>query len=289
MKHLALFGSVAACIGFGLAAPAFATAVNPPSSSDRTSASVKPSETCWTDLRTFTKEMQKDGYWLSGVGYGYGYPMMGGNAAAVDANQRSAASGYQSARPGYDVRTLIAAATILARDGKQQACEDTLATTRDVYKVYISEMKSGKTPMADLPDWQTQQLVAAQPIAATNVALRSDQLIGVDVLNKQNVALGSVEDLVMSPQTGKIAYLVIAHGGIFGIDKKYVPVPWGDFKITPSGSLLVLDAKESVMQAGPMVSHDQFATPGRFDQESQTVDNYWKAHISTDAIAITQD
>jgi len=143
--------------------------------------------------------------------------------------------------------------------------------------------------MADLPAWQARQLVAAQPIAATNVALRSDQLIGIDVLNMQNEALGSVEDLVMSPQTGKIAYLVVARGGIFGIDRKYVPVPWADFKITPSGSLLVLDAKESVMQAGPMVNHDQFSTPGRFDQESETVDNYWKAHISTDASAITQD
>ena len=48
-------------------------------------------------------------------------------------------------------------------------------------------------------------------------SFRSDQLLGTDVRTPQNDALGSIDDLVMNPQTGKIAYLVIARGGIFGI------------------------------------------------------------------------
>ena len=98
------------------------------------------------------------------------------------------------------VRTLVASANILARHGQQQTCEDVLATTRDTYKLYVADLKSGKAPTADVPGWQAQQITAAQPVTDKNASLRSDQLLGIAVLSPQNAALGSVDDIVMSPQ-----------------------------------------------------------------------------------------
>jgi sporulation protein YlmC with PRC-barrel domain len=243
--------------------------------------------------------MQKDGYWLGGSGYGYGYPMdglssgygppimggpaMAGNHPMMDGRPEAMSAGYQNARPGYEVRILLASANILAQRGQQQPCENVLATTREVYKIYVANMHSSGIRMADVPGWRREQIAAAVPITNKNASYRSDELVGTDVRNPQDEIIGSVEDLVMNPKTGAVAYLVIARGGIFGIDEKYVPVPWADFKISPKATLLVLDTTKATVEGAPHLTKDKFTTAGQFDQESQKVDAYWKANFSEKA------
>ncbi len=292
MKHLTLVGSAAACVCLGLAAPLLAAepaatgAAKQQAPGEQNVSAARPAGKCLTDLRAFSSQMRKDGYWLAGSGYGYGHPIDGpgyGYGYPASGGLQHTATGYQDARPGYEVRVLVASANVLARHGEQQPCEDVLATTRGIYKLYVADMHRGGVPMVNMTSWQQQQITAATPVTGDKASFRSDQLIGTDVLNAQNEALGSVDDLVMSPQTGKIAYLVIARGGMFGIDEKYVPVPWDGFKATPTASLLVLDTTRAAMDAAPQVGHDQFAAPGRFDQQSQKVDSYWKTHLSNKA------
>jgi sporulation protein YlmC with PRC-barrel domain len=228
--------------------------------------------------------MQKGGFWLGGSDYGYGYPMDGIGYAggyAMGGHMPGTANGYRNARSGYEVRALIASASILARDGQQQPCEDLLTTTRGLYKAYIAKMEGGGFSMADGPEWRRQQIAAAQPVATSTSSFRSDELLDADVSNPKGVALGSVEDIVISPTTGKIAYLVVARGGLFGIDQKYVPVPWDDFKISPNANVLVLDATKTSMDAAPEVGRDQFVISGKLDQQSQKVDAYWQTHRSS--------
>jgi len=283
MKRATLAGSVTAffCLGFATtllaAEPAAPGTVNQSPSDGKDVAAIKPAEKCLNDLRTFDNQMEKEGYWLGGSGYGYGYPM---EAYGLYGLGPGGGAGYPTARSGYELRTLVASANILARQGQQQPCEDVLATTRNIYKVYVADMHSGRMPPADVQGWRQLQIAAAQAVTSTNTSFRSDELVGTEVRSPQNEALGSVEDLVMSPQTGKIAYLVIAEGGIFGIDEKYVPVPWDDLKISPNVKLLVLDATKGVLDAAPRVTKDQFTTTGHFTQVSQKVDAYWKTHLS---------
>jgi sporulation protein YlmC with PRC-barrel domain len=221
--------------------------------------------------------MHKDGYWLDGAGYGYGYPVYGYGFRYGD---RYADNGrYSTARPGYEVRTLIAAARILAENGQQAPCESILGAARDHYSSYVTELRSGQVPPADVTGWRRQEIETAQPVANASVAYHSDQLIGASIVNVQDESLGSVDDIVMSPQTGKIAYLVISHGGLFGIDETYTPVPWVDFKATPGTNLLILTSSKVILEAAPQVRRNQVDQGTQFAAQAQKVDAYWSVHI----------
>lgn len=286
MKSSTLISSVAVCFSLGVAAPLLAQpaatgAVTQQSSGEQNVSPAKVAETCLSDLRTFDSQMEKDGYWLSGSGFGHGYPLGGygyyGYGHGYSIGSHSPGARYGHARLGYEIRTLVVAANVLARRGQQQPCQDLLVTTREIYKSYVADMRDGGMPMANVAGWRQQQITAALPVTSNTTSFRADQLLGTDVRNLQNEALGSVDDLVMSPQTGKIAYLVIARGGIFGIGEKYIPIPWEDFNATPNANLLVLDTTKVAMDAAPQVNRDQFTTPG---EQSQKVDAYWKSKLT---------
>ena len=188
-------------------------------------------------------------------------------------------AGYGSARPGYELRTLVSSATILGQMGQQQSCEAVLSTARTVYQRYARDLHGRGIMSADQPGWQTRQIAAAVPVTGKDVSFRPDQLVDSNVVSPGNETMGSVHDMITDPKTGKMAYLIISRGGLFGIDASYVPVPWAAFKVSPNASLLVLDTTKAVMSAAPQVSDEQFTKAGQYDSESQKVDAYWSSRI----------
>ena len=293
MKRSVLLGTLAACACLGLVTPVLAAqplasdASKLPAPTTGRATGVKSlsapsapdsSQKCLDDLQAFHTQTQKDGYWLGGSGAGYGYPLSGLGYGYAQPTTRHL-SNYENARPGYEVRMLIVSANILARHGQQKTCESVLSTAGDLYKVYLADMRKRGAPMTNTPVWWKQQIAAAQAVTASTVSFRSDELIGTEVHNSQDDTLGTVNDIVMEPASGKIAYLVIGRGGVFGIGEKYVPVPWANFKSTPTGSLLVLDATKDAMDGAPQVEDKQFSVAGQFSEESRKVDAYWKAHL----------
>ena len=100
----------------------------------------------------------------------------------------------------------------------------------ELYKSYLSDLQREGVPPVDMPGWRQRQIAAAVPVKGSNVAFRSDELLGVEVRSPDDVALGSVDDLALNPETGKLGYLVIARGGIFGFDETRIPDPLGRFQ-----------------------------------------------------------
>ena len=270
-----------------LAAPTANANATPTPATGSDAAPVKSADACRNDLKTFSQQMAKDGYWVAGEGYSLGYPVgaagegmdgMATSESAIQAREASVGSGNYDGRPGYEVRVLMGAANILARHGQQQPCEDVLTETRALYKTYLSGLqREGVTPV-NLPGWHQRQIAAAVPVMGSNVTFRSDELLGVEVRSPDGAALGSVDDLALDPKTGKLGYLVIARGGFFGFDETQVAIPWDDFKATPNASLLVLDTTKRVLDAAPHVSKSAFVVGASANSDSQKADAYWKAN-----------
>jgi sporulation protein YlmC with PRC-barrel domain len=296
LQTLVMALSAAFSLGFAvplLAAPSpqVVAAASAASASSGATADMKPDHACMGDLRTFSEQMQKDGYWLNGSNLGYGYPLYGygygyetgnGYGAPVTTGSDGTlyAGRYSSARPGYEIRMLVGSASILAERGESEACRTVLGAARNLYGRYAADLREGKVPRADLVGWKRQQLASAKPFAASESAYRSDQLIGTDVLTPKGEDLGSVSDLVTSPKTGKISYLVVGRGGIFGIGEKYVPVPWASFKATSGLGMLVLDTTKGAIDAAPQVRRNEFAPHGDFVSQSAKIDAYWAGKVS---------
>jgi len=141
---------------------------------------------------------------------------------------------------------------VLETHPKSETNAPTSAITKTAQAGPSLSGRSGKMPMTNVEGWRQQ------PVTDKTSSFRSDELIGTDVRSAQGDTLASVEDLVMSPQIGMIAYMIVTRGGIFGFDKTYVPVPWDDFKITPNTKPARPRHHQSRHGGGPTVEHDQF-------------------------------
>jgi hypothetical protein len=86
---------------------------------------------------------------------------------------------------------------------------------------------------------QTVEL-AKVDITQVSAGYRASKVIGSTVLNDANESIGTIDDLLVSPD-GKATYAVLSVGGFLGMGSKLVVVPYGSLQlgdkvVLPGGS-----------------------------------------------------
>jgi hypothetical protein len=56
---------------------------------------------------------------------------------------------------------------------------------------------------------------------------QNELLIGNHVHNLQDDHIGEIKEIMLDMRSGKIAYAVMSHGGVFSLGEKLFAVPWG--------------------------------------------------------------
>jgi len=80
-------------------------------------------------------------------------------------------------------------------------------------------------------------------------------LLGLQVIGRENAVLGVVEDVALD-ESGKVAYIALAHGGLLGtaLGGKHFAVPFGAIAIHNDGQgglQLTLDASAAELAGAP--------------------------------------
>ncbi len=65
-------------------------------------------------------------------------------------------------------------------------------------------------------------------------------LAGKSVVDADGAEIGRLDHIVIDVPTGRIAYAVIARGGVFGIGETFLEVPWAELAVDERRYLLIL-------------------------------------------------
>lgn len=96
--------------------------------------------------------------------------------------------------------------------------------------------------------------VTASPYRVTSAATLS----GFLVRNRDNDDLGSIEELMVDPETGRVAYAVLALGGFLGFGGKLYAVPWCALELDPEQRVFFLNADRETIENAPAFHEEEW-------------------------------
>ena len=85
-----------------------------------------------------------------------------------------------------------------------------------------------------------------------------DTLVGDSVVNRADDELGKIEHVMIDVPTGRIAYAVLACGGIFGIGEKLFAVPWAALTLDAERRCFILDIDNARLSSAPGFDKDHW-------------------------------
>lgn len=100
-------------------------------------------------------------------------------------------------------------------------------------------------------------LQKAQDGASVTVAVAGPHLMSCDVLvgeivvNRADEALGELAHLMFDMASGRIAYVVLARGGVLGLGERLHAIPWSAVTLDAQRQCLVVDIARERMESAP--------------------------------------
>jgi sporulation protein YlmC with PRC-barrel domain len=95
--------------------------------------------------------------------------------------------------------------------------------------------------------------------------LQATTIIGTKVINRAGEQLGTLKELMVDLEDGRIAYAVLSFGGLLGMGDKLFAIPWDALIPNPKERTFVLDVKKEVLQQAPGFDKDHWPDNAQYE------------------------
>jgi len=102
-----------------------------------------------------------------------------------------------------------------------------------------------------------------------------DRIIGSKVMNLQGDTLGTIGDLVVDVDTGRIVYAILDFGGFLGFEEKRFPVPWAALAALPAEGIFFLNQSKAQLETRPAFDREAGAQHGGSASGGRTCQVLW--------------
>lgn len=123
----------------------------------------------------------------------------------------------------------------------------------------------------------------------TGSATRVSQVIGMNAYNEEGKNVGTVKDIVIDAQSGKVRYAALSVGGFLGINDKMFAIPWTAFEVRPREGdpkehLLVLNVTKAQLEKAPGFHEETWPNFGDAAYTKSLDDYYGTKNRATDRV-----
>jgi sporulation protein YlmC with PRC-barrel domain len=95
---------------------------------------------------------------------------------------------------------------------------------------------------------------------------------GYRVRSTNNEDIGTIEEIIIHPDSGRMAYAVLCFGGTFGFGDRLFAVPWDLLRLDVADRVLILDWDCRKLDGAPAFDQDDWPdfTDEKWEREIQT-------------------
>jgi sporulation protein YlmC with PRC-barrel domain len=85
-------------------------------------------------------------------------------------------------------------------------------------------------------------------------AVKASTLTDMPVRNQQGETRGEIEDVMIDPSEGRIAFVILDFGGWFDLGGNLVAAPWEALSLSPGAEALTLNLDKTKLRNAPTVA-----------------------------------